>query len=153
MWKKSSGLAETQEKVERAAWCVFQTKGYSKHVDHFSTITHPCTWSLLSCIHDWRQCWTSVFAFHCSVDSDSWAQHVRKTRMFDLDACICGIGMSEVEIQAGDSVMRCKVHRCETVWVSHVIKLYSSHCSFAHLVSLHMHELWFCTEILDMRKL
>jgi hypothetical protein len=61
--------------------------------------------------------------------------------MFDLDACICGIGMSEVEIQAGDSVMKCKVHRCETVWMSHVVKLCSSHCSFACLVSSHMHEL------------
>ena len=29
---------------------------------------------------------------------------------------------SEVEIQAGDSVMKCKVHGCETVWVRHIIE-------------------------------
>jgi hypothetical protein len=88
-----------------------------------------------------------------TLDSDSRARCVRKTRTFDLHACICGIGVTEAEIEARDSVMKCKVHGCEIVWVHHVVELCSSHCSLACLVSSHVHELWFRTEKLDMPKL
>jgi hypothetical protein len=88
-----------------------------------------------------------------TLDSDSQACCVQKTQTFDLHACICGIGMTEIEIEAGDSVMKYKVHGCETVWVCHVVELCSSHCSLACLVSLHVHELQFHTEKLDMPKL
>ena len=61
--------------------------------------------------------------------------------------------MTEVEIEAGDSVMKCKVHGCETVWVHHIVELCSSHYSLACLVSSRMHELRFHTEKLDMPEL
>jgi hypothetical protein len=88
-----------------------------------------------------------------TLDSDSRARRVRKTRTFDLHACICGVGVTEVEIEAGDSVMKCKVHGCETVWVRHVVELCSSHYSLACLVSSRVHELRFRTEKLDMPEL
>jgi hypothetical protein len=52
------------------------------------------------------------------IDSSTeTSKHKQKSRTFDLNACICGSEVSEVEIEEGDTVMRCKVPGCETEWV------------------------------------
>jgi hypothetical protein len=48
----------------------------------------------------------------------SRGQRLRKTRIFDLNACECGHEISSTEIENRDTVMQCKVPGCETVWVS-----------------------------------
>jgi hypothetical protein len=48
---------------------------------------------------------------------EAWEQCVRKSCTLYLNACICGSEVSEVEINKGDTVMRCKVLGCETQWV------------------------------------
>ena len=45
-------------------------------------------------------------------------RRIRKTRVIDLKGCECGLEVSQAEIDAGESVMMCKVPGCETVWVS-----------------------------------
>lgn len=45
-------------------------------------------------------------------------QRIRKTRVINLKGCKCGKEVSQAEIEVGDLVVRCKVHGCETVWVS-----------------------------------
>jgi hypothetical protein len=47
------------------------------------------------------------------------SRRIRKSRVINLRACICGIDVSEADIQAGEKVMQCKVPGCETVWVCH----------------------------------
>ena len=84
---------------------------------------------------------TSNLAPVPTISADSRARRIRKTRTFDLHACICGTGVSEVEIQGGDSVMKCKVHGCETVWVRHFIEFSTSQHSFVCLVSSFVYEL------------
>jgi hypothetical protein len=45
------------------------------------------------------------------------ARRVRKSRTFNLNACICGSEVTQMEIEVGDTVMRCRVQGCETEWV------------------------------------
>jgi hypothetical protein len=52
----------------------------------------------------------------------SRARRVRKSCAINLKACMCGIDVSEVEIQAGDRVVQCKVQGCEMGWVCHDLK-------------------------------
>ena len=76
-----------------------------------------------------------------TIRADSQARRIQKTQTFDLHACICGTDVSEIEIQEGDSMMKCKVHECETVWVHHFIEFSTSQCSLVCLVLLFMYEL------------
>ena len=48
---------------------------------------------------------------------------IRKAKVLDLNACNCGVTITDEEIQRGDSIMRCRVAGCETVWVSCLIIL------------------------------
>jgi hypothetical protein len=48
----------------------------------------------------------------------SRSRRIRRTRIFNLNACECGYEISSLEIENGDTVMQCKVPGCETVWVS-----------------------------------
>jgi hypothetical protein len=45
---------------------------------------------------------------------------VRKADFLQLNACICGVTVMELEIQEGKGVMKCCTPGCETVWVSEV---------------------------------
>ena len=45
------------------------------------------------------------------------SKHIQKSHKFDLNACICGSEVFEVEIKEGDTIMQCKVPGCETEWV------------------------------------
>ncbi|KAF8230113.1 hypothetical protein L208DRAFT_1283364 [Tricholoma matsutake] len=47
---------------------------------------------------------------------EAWERCVRKSHTLYLNACICGSEVSEVEINEGDTIMRCKVSGCETQW-------------------------------------
>jgi hypothetical protein len=53
------------------------------------------------------------------IADGSRARRVRKSRTFNLKACMCGVDVSEAEIQAGETVLQCKVQGCETSWVCH----------------------------------
>jgi hypothetical protein len=50
----------------------------------------------------------------------------RKANIIDLNACICGITISNEEIEENINVMRCCVQGCETVWVCPAELQYSS---------------------------
>jgi len=62
--------------------------------------------------------------------SDVWKPcHVQKSQAVDLKGCICGVEITEAEIESGDKlVMKCKVLGCETIWVSTFWKQAVSHC-------------------------
>ena len=45
-------------------------------------------------------------------------RHVQRIKAVNSKGCICGVEISEAEIERGDSVMSCKVPGCETIWVS-----------------------------------
>lgn len=51
------------------------------------------------------------------ADGSSRSRRIRKARVINLKACMCGFDVSEDEIQAGDRVVQCKVQGCETQWV------------------------------------
>jgi len=55
------------------------------------------------------------------LDESSQMQQVHKTWTINLHACICGMDVSEDEIQVGDDVFKCKVLGCETLWVSDTV--------------------------------
>ncbi|KAH9970578.1 hypothetical protein BGW80DRAFT_1461181 [Lactifluus volemus] len=40
----------------------------------------------------------------------------RKANVINLNACICGITISDEEIEENTNIMRCRVQGCETVW-------------------------------------
>ena len=65
---------------------------------------------------------TSVEAtssFHGTNSTEiSRTGRVRKKRAIDLNSCMCGMVVSQSDIDAGDTVMKCKGPGCETVWVS-----------------------------------
>lgn len=46
------------------------------------------------------------------------ARRTRKAHIINLNACDCGVTITDSEIEQGESVMRCRVPGCETVWVS-----------------------------------
>jgi hypothetical protein len=48
-------------------------------------------------------------------------RRTRKANVLNLNACICGITITDNEIQnneASETIMKCRVLGCETVWVS-----------------------------------
>ena len=45
-------------------------------------------------------------------------RRTRKANILNLNACICGVTITEHEIQNGEGIMKCRVLGCETVWVS-----------------------------------
>ena len=45
-------------------------------------------------------------------------RRTRKVNILNLNACICGVTITEHEIQNSEAVMKCRVLGCETVWVS-----------------------------------
>ena len=45
-------------------------------------------------------------------------RRTRKANVINLNACICGVTITEREIQDNAAVMKCRVPGCETVWVS-----------------------------------
>lgn len=51
-------------------------------------------------------------------------RRTRKAHLLQLNACVCGVTITDGEIQQGDTVMRCRVPGCETVWVSAALSLY-----------------------------
>lgn len=52
-------------------------------------------------------------------DGSGRTRRIRKARTINLKACMCGIDVSEAEIEAGEKVLQCKVPGCETGWVCH----------------------------------
>jgi hypothetical protein len=56
-----------------------------------------------------------------ALDDSGRTRRVRKARAINLRACMCGIDVSEAEIQEGEKVFQCKVPGCETQWVSIVM--------------------------------
>jgi hypothetical protein len=56
------------------------------------------------------------------IGDTTGTQHhrVRKADFLQLNACICGVTVMELEIQEGKGVMKCCTPGCETVWVSEV---------------------------------
>jgi hypothetical protein len=55
---------------------------------------------------------------NAAVQADVRPRRTRKVAVLSLNACECGITISDDEIQAGETVMKCTVEGCETVWVS-----------------------------------
>ena len=47
-------------------------------------------------------------------------RRTRKANILNLNACICGVTITDHEIQNGEGIMKCRVSGCETVWVSTV---------------------------------
>ena len=45
-------------------------------------------------------------------------RRTRKVNILNLNACICGVTITEHEIQNSEAIMKCWVLGCETVWVS-----------------------------------
>ena len=45
-------------------------------------------------------------------------QRVRKALDLQLNACTCGVTITDIEISEGKNVMKCHAPGCETVWVS-----------------------------------
>ena len=45
-------------------------------------------------------------------------RRIRKAQVLHLNACDCGVTITDDEIQQGDNLMKCRVAGCETVWVS-----------------------------------
>ena len=45
-------------------------------------------------------------------------RRVRKAHDLQLNACICGVTITDLEIEEGKTVMKCHAPGCETVWVS-----------------------------------
>ena len=45
-------------------------------------------------------------------------QRIRKALDLQLNACTCGVTITDTEIQEGKNVMQCHAPGCETVWVS-----------------------------------
>jgi hypothetical protein len=43
---------------------------------------------------------------------------IRKAHVLQLNACTCGVTITDLEIQEGKTVMKCHAPGCETVWVS-----------------------------------
>ncbi|KAH9004151.1 hypothetical protein EDB86DRAFT_3208354 [Lactarius hatsudake] len=41
---------------------------------------------------------------------------IRKAHVLQLNACICGVTITDIEIQEGKGVMKCNAPGCETVW-------------------------------------
>jgi hypothetical protein len=54
----------------------------------------------------------------------------RKANVIDLNAYICGITISDEEVEENKNVMRCRVPGCETVWVCPLDLQYSGLCAF-----------------------
>ncbi len=52
------------------------------------------------------------------VPADVRLRRTRKANVLSLNACECGITISDQEIQEELTVMKCTVEGCETVWVS-----------------------------------
>ena len=50
----------------------------------------------------------------------------RKANVLNLNACICGITITDHEIQDGENVMKCRVPGCKTVWVSGVLTFFQT---------------------------
>jgi hypothetical protein len=46
------------------------------------------------------------------------SHQTRKANVLSLNACICGVTITNLEIQDNKAVMKCQVPGCETVWVS-----------------------------------
>ena len=45
-------------------------------------------------------------------------QQIWKALDLQLNACTCGVNITDIEIQEGKNVMQCHVPGCETIWVS-----------------------------------
>ncbi|KAH9009043.1 hypothetical protein EDB85DRAFT_1903531 [Lactarius pseudohatsudake] len=51
---------------------------------------------------------------------------VRKAHVLQLNACTCGVTITDIEIQEGKNVMRCNTPGCETVWFHQLCMNYES---------------------------
>ena len=45
------------------------------------------------------------------------ACRTRKAQVLDLNACVCGVTITDGEIQQGENIMKCRAPGCKTVWV------------------------------------
>jgi hypothetical protein len=69
---------------------------------------------------------------------------IRKRRVIDLKACECGSTVTDVEIEAGDGVIQCRVQGCETGWVryfSYVSRISILTVQMLYSVPLSLYEL------------
>jgi hypothetical protein len=58
-------------------------------------------------------------ALTSAVPSQSTRRHrIRKAYVLQLNACTCGVTITNPEIQEGKTVMKCSTPGCETIWVS-----------------------------------
>lgn len=60
---------------------------------------------------------------------------IRKAHLLHLNACDCGVTITDADIQQGDNVMKCRVPGCETVWVRCLLSSLKSLAPCSTLVS------------------
>lgn len=60
-------------------------------------------------------------------------RRIRKAHVLHLNACDCGVTITDAEIQQGKTVMKCRVLGCETVWVRSLYSLLDYTCSLMNL--------------------